>query len=198
MVHMMTNDDTESGDINDFINRDVVEAIRVDSKPPIDHLRDAIGHRTNGDPIMLADVGDRIIVERVASVLVGRPWLDTKTYRIQRINDVTGELILMNTDEAFAQTSTSNYITGPARGYRFKLPDPKGFAIGKRKRGRPRKNPALVPAAKPVELDDNGIAVKKKRGRPAGTKNRAKDVVKAEKKAKLQKRAAKKLARAQQ
>ena len=86
----------------------------------------------------------------------------------------------------------SNYITGTKAGYRFKLPNAKGMSIGKRKRGRPRKNPTGAPElTKPVELDSNGQPVKKKRGRPAGTKNRPKDVIRAEKKAKLELKKAK-------
>ncbi|NDE17815.1 hypothetical protein EBZ80_23100 [bacterium] len=70
------------------------------------------------------------------------------------------------------------------------------MSIGKRKRGRPRKNPTGAPEpGKPVQLGPDGTPVAKKRGRPAGTKNRSKDVIRAEKKAKLEKRAVRKTKR---
>ena len=50
------------------------------------------------------------------------------------------------------------------------------------------------PAA-PVQLDENGQPVKKKRGRPPGTKNRPKEVMVAERKAKAEMKAKKKAGR---
>jgi hypothetical protein len=47
----------------------------------------------------------------------------------------------------------------------------------------------------PVQLDENGQPIKKKRGRPAGTKNRPKEVVAAERKAKAQMKSKKKAGR---
>lgn len=163
------------------------EKARSEAKPLIDHLADAVGQDPFGNPILNAKVGDKIIIERVASVLSHKPWLDTKTYVITSIDGVTGDLCLMDHD--LGQQAGSNYITGLKHGYRFKLPNSKGMSIGKRKRGRPKKNPTGAPElTKPVQLDANGQPIKKKRGRPPGTKNRDRDVIAAEKKAKLQRR----------
>jgi hypothetical protein len=47
----------------------------------------------------------------------------------------------------------------------------------------------------PVQLDENGQPIKKKRGRPPGTKNRPKEIVVAERKAKAEMKAKKKAKR---
>jgi len=167
------------------------EKARTAAKPLIDHLKDAVDKDQFGNPILLAKVGDKIIIERIATVLSHKPWLDTKTYVITNVDGVTGDLVLMDTD--LGQQAGSNYIVGLKQGYRFKLPNSKGMSIGKRKRGRPKKNPTDAPElTKPVQLDVNGQPIKKKRGRPPGSKNRDRDVIVAEKKAKIAARKMKK------
>lgn len=194
MIYMATNKETNEVITNDEVDEitraERLERTKAAAKPLIDHLEDAVGKDQFGNPVLNAKIGDKIIIERVATILSHKPWLDTKTYIITSVDGVTGDMALMDTD--LGQSAMSNYLTGTARGYRFKLPNSKGMSIGKRKRGRPRKNPTGAPEpAKPIQLDLNGQPVKKKRGRPAGTKNRAKDVIRAEKKAKLEKRKAK-------
>lgn len=191
MIYMTANE--ENTMIDEFITNDEVDEItraeqlaraKISAKPLIDHLKDAVDHDEHGNVILLAKVGDKIVIERVASVLTHKPWLDTKTYIITNIDRLTGDLILLDND--LHQQAGSNYIVGIERGYRFKLPTSKGMSIGKRKRGRPRKNPTDAPElAKPVQLGTNGLPIVKKRGRPAGIKNRSKDVIHAEKRAKL-------------
>jgi hypothetical protein len=193
----MANNETEM--VNEVITNDEVDEItraaraeqtKLASRPVIDHLADAVGKDQFGNPVLFAKVGDRIIIERYATVLNHKPWLDTKTYVITNVDGVTGDLVLMDTD--LGQQAGSNYITGLKHGYRFKLPNSKSMSIGKRKRGRPRKNPTGAPEpVKPVQLGPDGKPVAKKRGRPAGTKNRPKEVIKAEKRAKLEQRKAK-------
>lgn len=191
MIYMTTNEENNEVITNDEVDEitraERLERSKAAAKPPIDHLEDAVGTDQFGNPILLAKVGDRIIIERVASVLSHKPWLDTKTYVITNVDGFTGDLVLMDTD--LHQQAGSNYITGLKHGYRFKLPNSKGMSIGKRKRGRPRKNPTGAPEpVKPVQLGPDGKPLAKKRGRPAGTKNRSKDLIRAEKKAKLEKR----------
>jgi hypothetical protein len=185
----MTDIDIET--LSELQDAEAKEKARNAAKPVIDHLPDAVGTDELGNPTFLAGAGDRIIIERYATVLSHKPWLDTKTYVITNVDGVTGDLVLMDTD--LGQQAGSNYITGTKAGYRFKLPNSKGMSIGKRKRGRPRKNPTGIPEqAKPVELDAEGKPVIKKRGRPKGSKNRDKAIIKAEKKAKLEARKVKK------
>lgn len=160
------------------------------SKPLIDHLPDAVVKDEMGLLALSAGTGDKLIIERYATVLSHRPWLDTKTYTITNVNLATGFVGLW--DDDLHRAASTNFIEGVKCGYRFKLTTRKGMQIGKRKRGRPRKNPTDAPElAKPVELGPDGQPIKKRRGRPAGVKNRPKDVIVAEKKAKISKRKAK-------
>lgn len=191
LIYMAKDIDTDNLEtLDDLTAAEAKEKARSAAKPIIDHLEDAVGKDQFGNPVLFAKVGDKIVIERVATILSHKPWLDTKTYVITNVDGFTGNLSLMDTD--LGQCAMSNYITGTKAGYRFKLPNAKGMSIGKRKRGRPRKNPTGAPEpTKTIQLDPNGQPVKKKRGRPAGTKNRPKDVIRAEKKAKLATRKAK-------
>lgn len=156
----------------------LTDAEREARKPDISRLPNALDE--NGFPRFR--VGEKIIVERRSVVLQGSPYLDTKTYLVMGIDTESGKLDLF--DDNLAQSALSNYIDGPKRGFVFKLA--KGNAVStKRKRGRPRKNPIVdetvtKEAAAPTE--------KKKRGRPPGSKNRSREEIKAEKKAKLAER----------
>lgn len=155
------------------------DAEREARKPDISRLPDAIG--PDGKPLFR--VGEKIVIERRAGVLNGNPYLDTRTYLVVRINDDNGNLELF--DESTASSSLSNYIVGPKRGYVFKLAGRHAVST-KRKRGRPRKNPVGEETeVKAATLDANGQPIKKKRGRPPGSKNRDREVIKAEKKAKV-------------
>ena len=185
----MANETIDNGLMDEISTAAAAEAGKQVNKPMIDHLPDAVIKDELGIPTLLAVPGDKIVIERVATVLQGKPWLDTKTYTIESIDAATGNIGLW--DDDLHRSAASNFIQGVKAGYRFKLPNIKGLSIGKKKRGRPRKNPTGAPEpAKPVQLDAEGKPVIRKRGRPAGSKNRDKDVIKAEKKAKLEKRAA--------
>ena len=184
---MVDNNIISNDEVDEITRAQQLELKKSAAKPLIDHLKDAVTTDEFGNLVFNAKVGDKIIIERIAHVLTHKPWLDTKTYVIQGVDGVTGNLQLMDYD--LGQTALSNYITGLQHGYRFKLPNAKGISIGKRKRGRPRKNPTGAPEpAKPVQLGPDGMPIAKKRGRPAGTKNRSKEVIKAEKRAKLERR----------
>lgn len=176
--------DTDDIDLPETLEELAAIEAKAANKPLIDHLPDAISKDEMGFPVLLAGPGERIIIERTASILEGRPWLDTKTYTIESIDTASGRLHLW--DDDLQRYAGTNFVEGLKVGYRFKLPTRKGMNIGQRKRGRPRKNPEGAPVeAKPVELGPDGQPVKKKRGRPAGSKNRPQDVIMAEKKAKL-------------
>lgn len=147
----------------------------------ISKLPDAIA-----DGVLRVGAGDRIVIERRATFLPGRPYLDTKTYRIKRV-DPNGDMSLW--DESLNQWAMDNWKTGPLKGQVYKLATVGTNVTTKRKRGRPRKNP--VDAPKPVVVGPDGAPVKRGRGRPKGSKNRAKDVIAAEKAEKRRLRAAK-------
>jgi hypothetical protein len=186
----MINDDNGPivNDEMDEISRAAAkEAAKAANKPMIDHLPDAVETDEMGLPTLLAEPGDKIIIERVATVLSHKPWLDTKTYTIESIDAATGNLALW--DDDLHRSATSNFVQGIKVGYRFKLPTSKGLCIGHKKRGRPKKNPTGIPEEpKPVLLGPDGKPVAKRRGRPPGTKNRSREVIMAEKRAKLEKK----------
>lgn len=166
--------------------RAVAEALegapKPEAKPDISRLPNAL----DGDGMPRFSVGDRIVIERRASFLAGNPYLDTRTYRVKRIDEGTGVMSLW--DESMAQWATDNFIAGPINGQVYKLAG-RASVSTKKKRGRPRKNPIEEP--KPVVMGADGKPVKKKRGRPAGSKNRPKEEIKAEKAARREKRATK-------
>ena len=178
-------------EMDDISRAAAKEAAKAANKPMIDHLPDAVEKDEFGVPTLLAKPGDKIVIERVATVLQGKPWLDTKTYVIESIDAATGNLGLW--DDDLQRSAATNFIQGVKVGYRFKLPNIKGLSIGKKKRGRPKKNPTGVPEpVKPVQLGPDGKPIAKKRGRPPGSKNRDRDVIKAEKRARIEARRVKK------
>lgn len=165
--------------------REVAEAmapVAEARKPDISRLHPAV-EEVDGELLPLFAVGDRIVIERHAHSLPGSPWLDTQTYVVQDIDDETGVLRLWNTGQN--QFAMGNFITGPARGDDYRLAGDRRNPIGKRKRGRPRKNP-VEPVA-PV-VDGTPLPVKRGRGRPKGVKNRPKEVIAAERAARRTKR----------
>ena len=153
------------------------------SKPDISGLPNAIG--ADGFPVFVR--GDRIVIERYASFLQGNPYLDTRTYRVESVDLISGKVTLW--DESLCQYATDNWRHGVKIGQVYKLSLGR-LVSSKGKRGRPRKNPVVSPvvATTPGE--------KKKRGRPKGVKNRSKDVIRAEKKEREVAKAAKKTKRA--
>lgn len=169
-------------ELNVLLEVEAVSGSYDSRKPDISHLPSATAEDENGVVIPLFDVNDKIVIERHASMLTGRPWLDTQTYIVQEIDDETGVVKLWNPD--MLQFALGNFITGPQRGDDYRLAVEGTPTVGKRKRGRPRKNPVQPVALKPGEK-------KRGRGRPAGSKNRSKDVIKAEKAVKAKERAAK-------
>lgn len=146
-------------------------------KPDISRLPTALG--VDGTPLF--GVGDKIVIERYSGALDGCPYLDTRTYRVKSVDLVTGLVALY--DEVLFQNAFDNWRDGVTRGqqYRFSMG---GTFSTKKKRGRPRKNPVA-----PKEEVPQGE--KRGRGRPKGAKNRAKEVIKAEKEEKKARRAAK-------
>lgn len=165
-----------------------MEGARDARKPDLAHLPDAVTLHPDGSADVHFDVGSRIVIERYALTIPGNPWLDTQTYTVQSIDPVSGVLQLWNPD--LYQAALTNFRLGLANGFKFKLASARGTNIGKKKRGRPRKNPVdSTPAPTPK-------SEKKGRGRPKGVKNRAKDVIVAERKAKAAEQAEKKRAKA--
>ena len=155
-----------------MLDPEAAHRAREARRPNIDWLEDAV-IVSDGLPVRLFEVGDRLVIERRAGdVLRGAPWLDTQTYQVLSIDDETGLLHLWNKE--LCQHGWGNYITGPSRGDVYKLAPNTKSAFSKKKRGRPKKHPEK-PAAAPLPDGE-----KKRRGRPKGSKNRSKETIKAE------------------
>ena len=177
---MTTNAAIDIESPSDFVSSDALEAIgpKATNKPDISKLPDAV---VGG--IAQFREGDKIVIERYSSFLAGKPYLDTKTYRVVKHDEFTGRIHLF--DEQLEQNAIMNWKEGLRHGTVFKLAVGKVDISTKKKRGRPRKNPVEEVKA----VDPN--APKRGRGRPKGAKNRDKEVIAAEKAEKKAKRAAK-------
>jgi len=165
------------------------DAERERAKPDISRLPNAIDN--DGFPLFRA--GEKIIIERRSTILIGSPYLDTRTYTVVSIDTESGKLDLF--DDTLCQSALSNYRQGLDKGYIFKLARGNSVAT-KKKRGRPRKNTIedrTETVATPTTA--NGQPIKKKRGRPPGTKNRDRETIKLEKKAKMSLRSERKARR---
>lgn len=180
----MTTTSVDVESFSDTVSPDALEAItrKGGNKPDISRLPDAIvGGAAQFGP------GDKIVIERYSSFLKGKPYLDTKTYRVVRLDEFTGRIHLF--DEQLDQNAIVNWKESLKFGTIFKLATAKMNISTKKKRGRPRKNPIETEEVKPA-------GEKKGRGRPKGAKNRPKEEIKAEKEAKKAERARKAMLKA--
>lgn len=174
---------------SDFVSSDALAALgdgKAVSKPDISRLPDAV---VGG--VAQFKEGDKIVIERYSGFLRGRPYLDTKTYRVVRHDEFTGRMHLF--DEQLDQNAIMNWREGLRHGTVFKLAVGKVDVSTKKKRGRPRKNPVELPTDVKPEGEKRG------RGRPKGAKNRDKETIaaeKAERKAARAKKAALKVRKA--
>jgi len=161
-------DDADSDSPSSFLTKMAAkEAARLASRPNLDSFPNALGHDERGKTTFLVKPGEKLIIERFATVLIGRPWLDTKTYTVQSIDEVSGDVKLW--DDELYRFAHTNYYKGSEAGYRF-CRAVKGVRVEThRKRGRPRKIQAAPPPATPSPTEAVG---KKKRGRPKGSKNK--------------------------
>jgi len=159
--------------VSDYVSPDALAALgnkAATNKPDISRLPDAIV----GGVAQFSE-GDKIVIERYSSFLRGKPYLDTKTYRVVRLDEFTGRIHLF--DEQLDQNAIMNWKESLKFGTVFKLATSKMNISTKKKRGRPRKNP--------IETEEvKHVGEKKGRGRPKGAKNRSKEEIKAEKEAK--------------
>lgn len=148
---------------------DMGAEVKVRTKPDISRLPDAFELDIEGRPQPRFRVGDEIVIERHSIILSSKPWLNTETYVVQDIDHITGNMRLWH--QGLQQFDLTNYVTGFLKhGFVYKLA--KGNEIIRKKRGRPRKTPiedktsAVVPPPSGAEG--------RKRGRPKGSKNKAK------------------------
>lgn len=164
-------------------------------KPVIEHLTEGIVKvpATDDSPEQLVPLfseGERIVVECRSAFLNGSPWIYTLVGKVVSIDDESGEVRMFDeeSDRAYPKTRLVSFHSDL---FRFRLAPPRGnpFNVTLAK-AHERKLAAEVKAQEAGEP-----VVKKGRGRPAGQKNRPKEVIKAEKEAYRQAMIAKKAAR---
>lgn len=164
LVNYVATDDIDLDDYSENISAAQVDRLvrprKTLNKPEISHLPNGIGK--DGYPIFVP--GDRIVIERYASFLHGNPYLDTRTYRVQKVDHITGKVHLW--DEALDQYALDNWKHGVSIGQQYRLSLGR-LVSSKKRRGRPRKEQTHEEVTQPTE--------KKKRGRPPGVKNKQKD-----------------------
>lgn len=156
---------------SDVVTSDALAVLgngKVVSKPDISRLPDAI---VGG--VAQFNEGEKIVIERYSSFLKGKPYLDTKTYRVVRHDEFTGRMHLF--DEQLDQNAIMNWKEGIRFGTVFKLATGKVDVSTKKKRGRPKKLVDGLPPEPKPEGEKRG------RGRPKGAKNRDKETIAAEK-----------------
>lgn len=113
----------EAQHLNEALALEKREARRIESRPNIDHLADAVVE-VDGKLKFLAQVGQKVVVERVSTVTKMRPWLDTRVWIVNRVDPETGRVDLWCDD--LMQNGICNFIVGTQAGYRFKLVPAKG------------------------------------------------------------------------
>lgn len=191
----------ESNDnIEDFIlSPEQREQQRLAKKPSIDHLSPGVIVKDN-KIVPLFSQGDRIVVERYATLVNGCPWLDTFVARVISLDTETG--VVRITDE---ETQHAGFVSFKQGHTVIKLAPKSGNPFeGKRMMRRSKTMKKIIEAqiAKDEEEQatknndkfaaknvENQQEKKKGRGRPKGSKNRDKETIKNEK---LAKRASKK------
>jgi hypothetical protein len=170
-------DDMEEASLPDNIR----EQRRLSRRPSIEHLEDGTVTLEDGLVLPLFAAGDRIVVERFLSWSLNY-WLDTKVYKVREIDDDSG--VVKCIDE---EHGTLANIGFKHPGQNVKLVPGRGDPFN------PAKARKELAAKQKAQFNkDNGIVEKKRgRGRPPGSKNRPKEIIKAEKTERNKIRAAK-------
>lgn len=139
-------------------------------RPAIQHLEPGVvfppGEST---ALPLFDVGDRVVVDCRTTLLRGNPWLETIVGRVRSIDDDTAVVSLYDEDTD-ARNPTVRWVSFRDPMFDLRLAPAKGNPF----------NAERVRAVKPPPAPGE---VRRGRGRPKGSKNRPKDVIKAEKEA---------------
>ena len=143
------------------------------TRPDISHLDDALSVDDDGNVTFLPQIGGKVVIERC---IESGSWLDTNLYTITDVDRMTGDLRLIR--DEMGHRAMSNYLEGIIRGYVFKLPSVKGPIIKRKVRLVRKPKKEVVTISGPV-------GPKKGRGRPKGSKNRPKEVIRAERAEKI-------------
>jgi len=155
-------------------------------KPTLEGLSSAV-KSVDGKIVFIPEIDSRIAVEMNNVHVKSNSWLYTRVYIVKEINLENGNVRLW--DEGRKQWASTNFITS------FNSPNTVSIKIMPKNRtsipeeGFPvRSSKTVKESIKPIVI---GPKTPGKRGRPAGSKNRPKDVVKAERVEKIKTRAKK-------
>lgn len=156
-------------------------------KPDITHLEDAIVGGT-----LLVKVGEKLVLERCASLVDKRYWLDTAVYKILTMDDDgMMRLLCMET----GRRVFDNWKEGPSKySYVYKIPPKKGSFYKQRTKKIKLAPTMCAQKAVPTPVVAETVSSEKKQGRRKGVPNRPKHVRLAEQKAKAEERLARKKA----
>lgn len=151
-----TLDDVDDpNDIDSFLELSEKDQKRIESKPNIDDLEDAVIENPDGSYHFVPGVGMQVVIDRTSVMLPGNPWLDTRIYKVLDVNQTTGDLKLYNDD--LRQHALSNFIEGKKNGFSFKIPAKKGVTGVKKRRGKRGIAPKKAHDKKPNEPKVPGL-----------------------------------------
>lgn len=119
MIDEERSDSQETQDAFEGVDLSVLNRRTSRERPDVSHMQDAVVPTGEGLKFILKP-GDKVVIERVTSVLKEPRWLDTFTYTVVDVDQATGNLKLHNDD--LSQQASSNFKTGLERGYKFKVP----------------------------------------------------------------------------
>ena len=151
-------------------------------KPDIECLDDAVIDSPEIGKVFIPQAGDGLIIE------YPQPWRETKYFVIQDVDYDTGNVRLW--DPAARRQHGTNYITGQEKWeLKLKLPAPntcstKDISARLNEVGMKKRCKRAVSKIIAQQTETNHVVKKSRigRGRPAGSKNRSKDVIEEEKK----------------
>lgn len=169
-------------------------------KPDISHLESAIDWNAPDEPggvRFLPTVGSYVVCERPSLLLPGKPWFETRVFRLTAAPEADGRVVLW--DPLRHRHVILNWIQGLLEGFDWRLPprgvNPATLLESDGKRRRRVKQVAKALRAEDLVDDGEGGTIprveKKRRGRPPGSKNRPAEeraAASAERAAKLTKR----------
>ena len=112
----------EPTSLSELLDSEAKERARLANKPDISHLPDAVERDELGRYILLARPGEKLIIERYATILEGKPWLDTKSYTVNSIDEASGRVHLW--DDELQRMAMADYIKGPKAGRLTIIDDP--------------------------------------------------------------------------
>lgn len=165
--HAVDGDEAETIS-NELLTQNERERRRLERKPSIDHLKPGTAI-VDGEVLPLFNVGDRIVVERSISFRLDHPWLDTRVYKVISIDDDSGVV------RCFDDELMHNAYVGFKDPHSIvKLYPAKGNPLVGKKRRSLGKIEKMI-RAQQVADGDAVEAPKRKRGRPAGVKNKPKE-----------------------